>query len=114
MTSLSWLRGWQLNTSVIPEPSAPLALPHHTSGNLQPIFTNFADHLLSVDKNIHGKGIGRASIDKARSIRDVLELDVFKDNVIGRKFYEKYGFSQVDERLHAETGLMQLRLKLHC
>ncbi len=53
-------------------------------------------------------------MDKAGSIRDVLELDVFKDNLVGQKFYEKYGFSQVKEYLHEETGFMQLRLRLNC
>lgn len=67
-----------------------------------------------VDARLHRRGIGRALMDKARSIRNVLELYVFKDNQVGRKFYEKYGFSEVDEYLHAETGFMQLRLKLHC
>ena len=67
-----------------------------------------------VDANFHGQGIGRALMDKARSMRDVLELDVLKDNQVGRKFYEKYGFSQVDEYLHEETGFMQLRLRLSC
>lgn len=57
-------------------------------------------------------GIGRALMDHAKSIRDVLELDVFKDNLIGRKFYESYGFSEVAEHVHEETGFMQLRLKL--
>jgi putative acetyltransferase len=66
-----------------------------------------------VDAKFHRQGIGRALMDKARSIRDVLELDVFKDNQVGLKFYEKYGFNEVDEHLHAETGFMQLRLKLH-
>ena len=67
-----------------------------------------------VDAKFHGQGIGRALMDHARSIRDVLELDVFKDNLVGRNFYEKYGFSKVDEHLHEETGFMQLRLRLSC
>jgi len=67
-----------------------------------------------IDARFHGQGIGRALMDKARSIRNVLELDVFKDNLAGRKFYKKYGFSKVEEHLHAETGFMQFRLKLHC
>ena len=67
-----------------------------------------------VDAKFHGQGIGRALVDKAGSVRDVLELDVFKDNLVGRKFYEKYGFRQVDEHLHEETGFMQLRLRLSC
>lgn len=65
-----------------------------------------------VDSAFHRHGIGRALMDHARGIRDELELDVFKDNAVGRSFYEKYGFSQVGEHLHEETGLMQLRLKL--
>ncbi|MDX1524162.1 MAG: GNAT family N-acetyltransferase, partial [Anaerolineae bacterium] len=64
------------------------------------------------EPKFHGQGIGRAKMDKARRLRDVLELDVFKDNLVGRKFYEKYGFSQVDETLHEETGFRQLRLRL--
>ncbi len=69
---------------------------------------------LFVDPNYHGRGIGRALIDHARSIRDFLELVVFKDNKLGRDFYEKCGFHQVDEQLHEETGFMQLRLRLTC
>ena len=65
-----------------------------------------------LDPELHGKGIGRALMDHARSIRDVLELDVFKENKIGRNFYKKYGFIEEYEYLHKETGFMQLRLKL--
>jgi putative acetyltransferase len=67
-----------------------------------------------VDPKFHRQGIGRALMDKAKSVRDVLELDVFKDNLVGRKFYEQYGFSQVYEYLHEETGHVQLRLGLDC
>ena len=67
-----------------------------------------------LDPKYHGKGIGRALMDHARSIRGVLELDVFKDNTIGRGFYEKCGFTEEYEHVHEETGFMQLRLKLNC
>ena len=65
-----------------------------------------------VDPDFHGQGIGRALMDHARSIRDVLELDVFKANSIGRKFYKRYGFRVVGEHVHEETGFAQLRLRL--
>ena len=65
-----------------------------------------------LDPKFHGKGIGRALMDHAKSIRSELELDVYKDNVIGRNFYEKCGFIEEYEYLHKETGFMQLRLKL--
>ena len=67
-----------------------------------------------VDSNYQGRGIGRELMDHARSIRDFLELLVFKDNKVGRHFYERYGFHQVGEELHEETGFMQLRLRLTC
>ena len=69
---------------------------------------------LFVDAKSHGQGIGRALMDHARSMRDVLELDVFKENRVGRKFYERYGFVQVGENTHEETGFPQLRLRLGC
>jgi putative acetyltransferase len=69
---------------------------------------------LFVDANYHGQGIGRALMDHAAGIRDCLALDVFEKNHVGRRFYEKYGFVQVGEYLHEETGLMMLRLELNC
>ena len=69
---------------------------------------------LFVDADYHGRGVGRALMDHAKSVRDVLELLVFEDNKIGRAFYDKYGFRQVGEEVHEETGFMQLRLRLTC
>jgi len=65
-----------------------------------------------VDPKFHRRGIGCALMDKARSLRGSLVLDVFKDNLVGRKFYEKYGFRQVGEELYEETGFVMLRLAL--
>lgn len=67
---------------------------------------------LFVDAEHQRQGIGHSLMDKARSIRDDLMLDVFKDNLVGRRFYEKYGFVQVGEHLHEATGHLQLRLQL--
>jgi len=67
-----------------------------------------------LDPKYHGKGIGRALMDHARSIREILELDVAKDNKIGRNFYKKCGFIEQYEHMHKEAGFMQLRLKLIC
>ena len=41
--------------------------------------------------NYHGKGIGKALMDKANELYSSLELEVFKANTIGRKFYARYG-----------------------
>ena len=59
-----------------------------------------------VESKNQGKGIGCALMNHARSIRDILELDVFKDNMVGRCFYEKFGFRKVGEHLHEESGFL--------
>lgn len=67
---------------------------------------------LFVGAACHGQGVGRALMDHARSRREVLELEVFEANQVGRRFYERYGFRQVGENVHEETGHKQLRLRL--
>lgn len=65
-----------------------------------------------IDPNCQGKGYGKALMDNAKSLRPYLELDVFKDNPIGRAFYDKYGFKFVKEYLHEPSGFLQYRLRL--
>lgn len=59
-----------------------------------------------------GRRIGKALMDKAVAERGALELDVFAANVIGRRFYDRYGFVDADDYLHAPTGQRVLRLTL--
>ena len=59
----------------------------------------------------HGKGIGKALMDKAQDLHGNLEVEVFKVNSIGRNFYSKYGFELMEEKLHEPTGQQVLRLK---
>ena len=59
----------------------------------------------------HGKGVGKALMDKAQELHGDLEVEVFKANVIGRNFYTKYGFENLEEKLHEPTGQQLLRLK---
>jgi len=59
----------------------------------------------------HGKGAGKALMDKAQELHGDLEVEVFKENLIGRKFYSRYGFEHLEEKLHEPTGQQVLRLK---
>jgi putative acetyltransferase len=59
----------------------------------------------------HGQGAGKALMDKARDLRGELEVEVFANNPIGRKFYAQYGFVLLQEKLHEQTGQQVLRLK---
>ena len=65
---------------------------------------------LFVEPDYHGHGLGKALMDKAKSLHSKLVLDVFKENKIGRRFYDRYGFQLLEEKMHEETGNMLLRL----
>lgn len=60
----------------------------------------------------HGRRIGKALMDQAVAERGTLELDVFAANTIGRRFYDRYGFVDADDYVHAPTGQHVLRLTL--
>ena len=65
-----------------------------------------------VDPDLHGRGVGRALMDEARSRRPYLELGVFEANHVGRRFYERYGFRLIERRIEEATGEPELRLRL--
>lgn len=66
-----------------------------------------------VDPRFHGKGIGRALMDRARASHRELEVEVFKANALGRAFYARYGFELVQEKIHEPTGFKVMRLRLN-
>lgn len=57
-------------------------------------------------------GVGSGLLNKAREIREELEVQVFADNAIGRTFYAKSGFEHLQESVHDQTGFNLLRLRL--
>lgn len=58
----------------------------------------------------HGQGIGRALMDHAVSQRPALQLGVFRDNPVGRRFYEAYGFTVTGEQLDEASGHPLVRM----
>lgn len=65
-----------------------------------------------VDPGFHRSGIGRALIDRAQALRGELEVEVFERNLLGRAFYAKLGFELMCQKVHNQTGLKVLRLRL--
>jgi putative acetyltransferase len=63
-----------------------------------------------VHPNYQEQSLGRALMDHAVSLRKSLFLDVFKENAVGRRFYDRYGFQYENEHTHEETGQQLLRL----
>ena len=59
----------------------------------------------------HSKGIGTKLVDFIAKENQVLEVEVFEKNTIGRAFYDKYGFKIVKQYSHEESGNIVLRLQ---
>jgi putative acetyltransferase len=65
-----------------------------------------------VQPRLHGQGIGQALMNYVRERRDGLEVQVFKRNRIGRRFYSRYGFEEVSESIHEASGHEVILMKL--
>ncbi|MDI9433308.1 MAG: GNAT family N-acetyltransferase [Sedimentisphaerales bacterium] len=59
---------------------------------------------LFVSPECQGQGIGRKLVERAKDLRDHLELCVYKDNHKSVRFYETCGFRSVSEKLDKHTG----------
>ena len=64
-----------------------------------------------VEPEYHGNGVGTSLMNRAQEIHGDLEVEVFTENSIGRRFYASYGFVPLAEKIHEETGNKVLRLK---
>lgn len=59
----------------------------------------------------HRKGIGTQLIDSIKNNYSEILVDVFDKNVLGKVFYEKYGFQFIKKYLHEESQCEMLRLQ---
>ncbi len=65
---------------------------------------------LFLDPAYHGKGYGRAMLDKAVAERGALQVEVFKENGSARRFYAAYGFQGSEEFTHELSGQRTIRM----
>ncbi|WP_336056771.1 GNAT family N-acetyltransferase [Nitratireductor sp. CH_MIT9313-5] len=65
---------------------------------------------LFVDPDAIGKGYGRALVDWAYAEKGPLEVEVFRDNPIGRRFYDRYGFVFKEEAIDEPSGFPIMRM----
>ncbi|WP_299146634.1 GNAT family N-acetyltransferase [uncultured Tateyamaria sp.] len=67
---------------------------------------------LFLDPECHGRGQGRAMVDHIMNLKGPLQVEVFKDNKVGRPFYERYGFEYVEEYLHEQSGAISVKMSM--
>lgn len=66
---------------------------------------------LFLSPEFHGRGMGRALVDHAVKSRQFLDVEVFENNAIGRRFYNRYGFVQTGQTVHEPTGQSVIRMR---
>ena len=69
---------------------------------------------LFIDPQFHSQGLGQSLVDKTKELYHAISVKVFKENTIGRKFYDRYGFHFIQEVVWEESGdiLMELELSV--
>ena len=67
---------------------------------------------LFLQPSFHGRGLGRTLVDHAVALKGPLRVEVFAQNAIGRRFYQKYGFADCGEYLHENSGEQTLKLAM--
>ncbi len=65
---------------------------------------------LFLDPASHGKGLGRALVDHAIALNGPMWLEVFEKNLVGRRFYDRYGFVETGRSIHDATGEVLLKV----
>lgn len=63
-----------------------------------------------IQPSFHSKGIGSQLMNFVARLHLELEVEVFKDNMIGTTFYKKYGFVLLKEYMHEPTNQIVQRL----
>ncbi|WP_415404542.1 GNAT family N-acetyltransferase [Tateyamaria sp. SN3-11] len=67
---------------------------------------------LFVDPDHHGHGHGKALTDHGVGLHGPLSVEVFEENSLGRRFYDRYGFVETGRYLHAPSGAMTLQMAM--
>ena len=66
---------------------------------------------LFVDPNQQAKGVGTSLVNHMNQFHEVIEVEVFENNKIGKPFYEKYGFKVIKEYMMKETNQKVIRMQ---
>lgn len=67
---------------------------------------------LFLEPHHHGKGLGRALVEAVVKDKGPLRVEVFANNSIGKRFYDRYGFARANEYLHEPSGQITIRMEM--
>ena len=86
---------------------------YETSGEVLGFLSMYNNEIggLFVLPTHHSKGIGTALVNHVQTLHDILEVEVFENNKIGKPFYKKLGFRLIKAYFHEESKQKILRLK---
>ena len=65
---------------------------------------------LFLEPSFHGKGFGTALVDHAISLHGPLRVEVFEKNIIGRRFYDRYGFVETERYDHEPSSEVTIKM----
>ena len=65
---------------------------------------------LFLHPSFHGKGFGSALVDHAAGLHGPLRVEVFEQNAVGRRFYDRYGFLETERYDHAPSGEVIIKM----
>ncbi len=82
-------------------------------GIIKGFFSLHGDTLAAmfVSPEFQGKGIGQKLMDKAKSLRNKLDLTVYKENAKSIDFYKKCGFVMIEEKVDEHTGHIEILME---
>ena len=66
---------------------------------------------LFVAPEMQGKGIGRALLEHAKTLKGKLSLKVYRENENAFRFYKKCGFVAAGEEIDEHTGCVQILME---
>ena len=67
---------------------------------------------LFLEPSVHGRGFGKALADHAVALHGALRVEVFEKNVIGRRFYDRYGFVETGLYVHDGSGEETIKISM--
>jgi Acetyltransferases len=103
---------WALQKSAMKEKYLPLAenFVFQEEGQIVGFVSLVGERVcaLFVAPGMQGRGIGRALLEHAKTLRGRLSLKVYRENEIALRFYEMCGFVAAGEEVDEYTGCMQI------